>query len=261
MTSLFDSLTVLIPTFNEEANLEDTLSRLPWAKEILVVDSGSSDRTLEIAARYSQCRVIKRRFDTFANQCNFGLSKITSEWVLSLDADYKITPRLAKEIETLIPDQSTCGFLASFVFRIYGVPLKASLYPPRCVLYRRLKARYRDEGHGHRVTIDGDVSKLAGQVVHDDRKPLSRWVASQQSYALREAQYLLSSDTNQLSLSDRIRLMRWPAPILVFFYTLFWKRCFLEGWIGWYYVLQRTFAEILISLELTDRRLFKRKSG
>jgi hypothetical protein len=96
---------------------------------------------------------------------------------------------------------------------------------------------------------------LRARVDHDDRKPLSRWLASQQKYAMLEAGHLLSKPSAMLSRADRIRLMAWPAPTLVFFYTLIIKRCILDGWPGWLYVLQRTFAETLIALEIVDRRL------
>lgn len=65
----------------------------------------------------------------------------------------------------------------------------------------------------------------------------------------------MSTPRAELKRTDRIRLMGWPTPILVFFYTLLWKRCILDGWPGWLYVLQRTLAEIMIAIEVVDRRL------
>jgi hypothetical protein len=122
------------------------------------------------------------------------------------------------------------------------------------VLYRKEKAHYRQEGHTQRVVIDGEVSLLDGVIYHDDRKPLSRWVTSQQRYARAEADYLLSAPRSALGRSGRVRLIGWPAPIVVFFYTLLVKGCLLDGWPGWYYVLQRTIAEMLMALEIIERR-------
>ena len=65
----------------------------------------------------------------------------------------------------------------------------------------------------------------------------------------------LSREKNGLSRIDRLRLLAWPAPLLAFFYTLIWKGCAFDGWAGWYYTLQRTFAEICLALELIERRL------
>ena len=144
---------------------------------------------------------------------------------------------------------------ARFRYCIQGRPLRASLYPPRTVLYRKDRARYRDEGHGHRVQIDGPVLSLRGPIYHDDRKPLARWFLSQQRYARREAEHLLKSDRATLSKVDQIRLAAWPAPMMVLLYTLFAKGCLLDGWSGWYYALQRMLAEVMICLEIIDRRL------
>ena len=248
----------MIITFNEEDNIARALEAVKWAKDILIVDSGSTDATLDIVRRHGQARIVTRAFDSFARQCNFGLEHIRSMWVLSMDADYEVSGALASEIGSLAPSEAVSGYSASFVYRIYGRPLRSTLYPARTVLYRRASASYRDEGHGHRVKVDGEILALSAPIFHDDRKPLSRWIASQQRYARAEAEHLLTAPRTALGRNDRIRLMGWPAPMLVFVYTLIAKRCLLDGWPGWYYVLQRTIAELLIALEIVDRRLVKR---
>ncbi len=261
MTAPRDDTTALIVTLDEEANLKRTLSKLKWAKRVLIIDSGSTDRTLEIA-RCAGATVAHRPFDDFASQCNFGLSLIETEWVLSIDADYELTDDLVAEIAKLEPGRETGGFSARFVYCIFGHPLRGSVYPPRTILYRRLAAHYRNEGHAHRVLISGRVAMLNGRIRHDDRKPLPRWLASQQRYAKIEADQLLSVARLDLGRADRIRLLAWPAPILVFFYALIIKRCLLDGWPGWLYVLQRTLAEVILAIELVDRRLrMKAASG
>ena len=105
------------------------------------------------------------------------------------------------------------------------------------------------------MVLDGEVLPLNGVIYHDDRKPLARWLTSQQRYAREEAEYLLDASPSALRRTDKIRLMGWPAPIGVFFYTLFVKGCIFDGWPGWYYALQRTTAEMLIALEIMDRRV------
>ena len=249
-------ITAVIITFDEAPNLDRVLGKLAWVPRILVIDSGSVDGTRDIIARHPQAELIDRAFDSFAAQCNFGLAQVRTEWVLSLDADYELNDALVEELLALRePEQNVGGYRASFVYRIYGRPLRGTLYPPRTVLYRRRGAHYENEGHGHRVAIDGAVRSLRGVIFHDDRKPLSRWFASQQSYARLEADHLLSAPSAALSRADRIRRLGWPAPILVFLYVLFGKGCILDGWAGWYYALQRLLAETMIALELFDRRL------
>jgi len=246
--------TAMIITFNEAPNLARCLDRLSWAARILIVDSGSTDATLAIARAYPRVDVVERAFDDFASQCNFGLTKIATPWVLSLDADYALSEALEGEMGSL-REGAAQGYAAAFVYRINGRALRGALYPPRTILYRVRGAAYRNEGHGHRVEIPGPVARLAGKIYHDDRKPLATWFDSQKRYARREADYLLSTQLSELGRADRLRRLGWPAPPLVFLYALLAKGCILDGWPGWFYVLQRTAAEILIALELADRRL------
>jgi glycosyltransferase involved in cell wall biosynthesis len=252
---VLDQITPLVITYNEAANIRRTLDKLRWARRIVVVDSGSTDETLDILRSYPQAHVVDHPFTDFASQCNFGLSLVTTPWVLSLDADYELSDALIAELRLLAPAAATGGYQARFLYRIHGRPLRGTLYPPRTVLYRKERAVYRNEGHGHRVSVEGDVLSLAAAIYHDDRKPLARWLASQQRYAREEAEHLLNSDRASLGRADRIRLAAWPAPLLVLVYTLLAKGCLLDGWRGWFYVLQRVLAETLLALEIINRRL------
>lgn len=253
--SLIDATTPLLITHDEIRNIDRTLGKLGWARRILVIDSGSTDGTLDVLARDPRIEVHHRPFDSFAEQCNFGLSLVATEWVLSMDADYELSDELVGELAGLAPSPQSAGYSARFVYRIHGRPLRGTLYPPRTVLYRARQGRYENEGHGHRLRLAGSVSSLKGVIYHDDRKPLSRWLGSQLKYAAREAEHLLQASRDRLSRADRIRLMGWPAPLLVFFYVLIAKGALLDGPAGWFYAFQRLLAEVLLALELLDRRL------
>jgi glycosyltransferase involved in cell wall biosynthesis len=250
-----DQITPLIITYDEAPNIARTVGKLSWAKRIVVIDSGSTDATLDMLRGFPQVDVIGHPFSDFAGQCNFGLAQVGTPWVLSLDADYELSDVLVEELAALHATDGVAGYRARFVYRIYGRALRGALYPPRVVLYRRDKARYRNEGHGHRVAIDGEILPLSGVIYHDDRKPLARWFDSQRRYAQVEARYLLATPAAELKRNDRIRRLGWAAPIGVLFYTLFVKGCILDGWPGWSYALQRLCAETLIALEILDRRL------
>jgi glycosyltransferase involved in cell wall biosynthesis len=255
--AFLDDLTPLVITYNEIANIERTLSKLGWAKRIVVIDSGSTDGTLDVLAKDPRIDVIPRTFDSFAEQCNFGLGQIRTPWVLSLDADYELSDGLVAELTALQPTERQTGFRAAFVYRIYGRPLSGTLYPPRTVVYRVAGAAYENEGHSHRVRLAGEIADLRNAVYHDDRKPLSRWLGTQLRYAAREAEHLLETPRESLKRVDRVRRMAWPAPILVFLYVLFAKRAILDGPAGWFYAFQRLLAEVLLAIELLDRRLSK----
>ncbi|WP_404786635.1 glycosyltransferase family 2 protein [Altericista sp. CCNU0014] len=248
-------ITPLILTYNEAPNIERTLQKLTWAKQIVVIDSHSDDETLKILDAYPQVRVFQRKFDSFAEQCNYGLSKIESDWVLSLDADYRLSDELVLQIKMLTEDPNIDGYRVPFQYCVFGKPLRGTLLPPRKVLYRRVKARYQDDGHAHQVSIEGNLTMLSASIYHDDRKPLTRWIWAQDRYMIIEAKKLIETPEKELSFGDRLRKTKILAPFVILVYCLFLKGGILDGWRGWYYAFQRTFAEILLSLHLLEAEL------
>jgi glycosyltransferase involved in cell wall biosynthesis len=254
-------LTALLLTYNEEANIERTLAALKWVPDILAIDSGSSDRTVEILASEPNVTVLYRSFDSFADQCNFGLNLIKTEWVLSLDADYVVTPALAEEICAsfyVAKQMQFSGFAIPFRYCIAGKPLRGTLLPPRICMYRTAGARYRNDGHGHRVDVPGKVGRLHNPILHDDRKPLERWLASQLGYLTIETRKLLNTPSSQLSIADRLRLKTPLAPLAALVLCLFVNGGILDGWQGWTYAFQRCYAEILLKLMLLETRATSR---
>jgi glycosyltransferase involved in cell wall biosynthesis len=250
-------LTALLLTWNETANLRRTLARLAWVPEIVVIDSGSSDGTLAILADHPGARVLHRSFDSFAGQCNFGLEQIRSEWVLSLDADYGVPEELAAAMPSLLSRadrEQLAGYSLPFRYCIDGQPLRGSLLPPRTCLYRTHSGRYRDEGHGHRVVIEGAVAPLNMPILHDDRKPLERWLASQQKYLRIEAANLLGTPSRRLSWVDRLRKHTPLSPLAALTFCLLLRGGLLDGRAGLIYALQRTYAELLLVLMLHEER-------
>lgn len=247
----------MVLTYNEEPNIRRSLQKLTWAKRIVIVDSHSTDTTIDIVEQYPQAEVFQREFASFADQCNYGLSKISTDWVLSLDADYTLTDELIEELKNLADGPLADGYFARLEYCIFGKPLRGTLLPPRQVLYRRAKAFYENDGHAHRVFVKGTVSSLDSSIYHDDRKPLSRWLWAQDRYMLIEAEKLLKTPDAQLSLSDKLRKRKLIAPFAVLFYCLLLKGGILDGWRGWYYAFQRMFAETLLSLRLIEKGSLK----
>ena len=159
---MLDQITPLILTWNEEANIARTLEKLRWAREVVVVDSGSTDGTRAICESFPNVRVVVRPFDNHATQWNYGLQKtgIVSEWVLALDADYVLTDAFIDEMQALLPAQSMAGYRMRFRYCVYGRPLSGTLYPPVTGLYRREAAHYVQDGHTQRAVVKGEVGDL-----------------------------------------------------------------------------------------------------
>ena len=246
------NITPLILTYNEEPNLDRTLSKLTWASQILIVDSYSDDRTLEIITAYPQVKVLQRKFDTHTHQWNYGLSQVTTEWVLSLDADYQISRKLLDEIRNLSIDNTIHGYFIPFDYYVFGRPLRGNILPSRQSLFRKSQASYIDDGHTQLLKVKGQSRSLSQVIEHDDRKPLSRWLWAQDRYLKIEAKKLKETPWSQLSWSDRVRTFKILAPFIILFYCLILKGGVLDGWRGWYYAFQRMLAEILLSLRLIE---------
>jgi glycosyltransferase involved in cell wall biosynthesis len=250
-------LTPFILAWNEEANIARCLESVAWAAQILLLDSGSTDRTLEIASRYRQVRIIQRRFTSHAEQANFGLALIASPWVLSLDADYVLTAEFQRALrEGAIPWDEGCVYFAPFRFCVQGRPLRRSIYPPRGVLYAVKGARYAQDGHTQRISTAGRRKvALPYFILHDDRKHIHRWLDAQRNYAALEAEKLARAKPGELGLPDRLRRTGWAAPLVVVPYVLFARGLILDGWRGVLYAFQRGYAELLLALFLLENRL------
>lgn len=253
-------ITPLILTYNEEPNLRRCLEPLRWANKVMVVDSGSTDATAAIASEFPNASLVVRAFDDHTRQWNHGLDCVETTWVLALDADYVLGSDFVKELEILSAAPSCDAYFASFRYLVFGKPLRSCLYPPRAVLFRKDRCRYRKDGHTQLLHIPGASGALGAKIDHDDRKPLSRWFAAQDKYAALEAEKLLSFTGGDLHLQDRIRRAILPAPWVVFVYTLLVRGALLDGWHGWFYAFQRMVAELMLSLRLLEARLVSRPS-
>ncbi len=249
---MLEKITPLILTYNEAPNIERTLAQLTWAKKIIIVDSYSTDDTLEIVLKFPQVTIFHRSFDSFAVQRNYGVEKVETEWVLSLDSDYIITDELIKELGYLMENPLINAYFVNFKYCVFGYPLTGTLLPPRPVLFRKNNSTYVDDGHSELLQYEGEKGRLQSPILHDDRKPLSRWLASQDRYMILEVKKLLETPNQELSLGDRIRRTKILAPFVILFYCLILKGCILDGWRGWYYTFQRVLAELWLSVRLIE---------
>ncbi len=250
-------VTPVVLTFNEAPNIGRILSKLHWAREVVVIDSGSVDGTLEILNGTKNVRCIHHAFESHAQQWSFAINEscIASDWVLALDADYLLTDSLVEEIAALDPGAEVVGYETAFRYCIWGRPLRGTLYPPVTTLYRRLSARYVQDGHTQRLKLIGGVKQLGSFIWHDDRKALSHWLWAQDRYGRLEAKVLFKSNWRNLRLQDCLRRLLVITPWLVPLYCLIVGRGILDGRAGFYYALQRGVAEAILALNLLELHL------
>jgi glycosyltransferase involved in cell wall biosynthesis len=169
-------ISVCIITFNEEDNLAKCLAHLTFADEILVVDSGSSDKTLEIAKKHN-AKVSYRKFDNYINQKNFALSLAQYDWVLALDADEVVSPELQKELELLT--ESDFQKYSAFAIPRLTYYLKRWIYHSGWYPNYQIRLFHKNQGRfagilvHETVEIKGNAKKLRQPLYHYSYKSIS----------------------------------------------------------------------------------------
>jgi len=252
---VLDRITPVVLTRDEEPNIARTLAQLAWAGEVVVVDSYSKDATIRISSGFPNVRVLQREIDSIAGQSNYGVANARRPWVLLLDADYFVPGDLVDELRQLDPPGDVRGYRGRFRYAIDGRPLRASLYPPRIVLFDRARVRIWQDGHTPRIAVDGGVSDLSAPIIHDDRKSFACFIQRQRRYMQQEADKLAAAPPASLNLPARIRRWVVVAPFAVLIHTLFVKGVILDGRAGLRYAWERFLAEMILSRELAFRLL------
>ena len=181
------TLTVIIPTFNEEAYLEAALRSVRFADEIIVVDSFSTDATAQIAEKFD-CLFLQRKFDNFSNQKNYALDRATSDWILFLDADERITYPLQLEIKAAIESPKHGGYKLSFPHFF----MNRFLYHHSSDVLRlvpRKGTRYSGLVH-EKLHCEGSIGKLKTPVLHFTYRGLDHYIEKREGYAWFQAEQL-----------------------------------------------------------------------
>ncbi len=170
-------LTVIIPCFNEEAAIEDCLTSVKFADEILVVDSFSTDRTLEIA-RWHTDRILQHEFQSHGAQNNWALPHATHEWVLIVDADERVTPELAEEIRGILREPDCDGYWIRRRNFFLGKEIRHGTWGTDRVLrlFRRDKGRYEEKPVHSKVVLNGRDGHCREALLHYTYRSMDDWL-------------------------------------------------------------------------------------
>lgn len=274
------SIAVIILTYNEEENIEDCLKSVhDWVEEIFIVDSYSTDRTLEIARRYTE-KIYQHQFETQAKQFNWALENlpIKSKWILRLDADERVTPELREElIEKLekLPEDISGLYLKRRVY-FMGRWIKHGGYYPTWLLriWKRGKAKVEAiEMDEHVVLFEGKTMFLQNDIKEENKKDLTWWIGKHNNYASREARQILegrrspkgkiipnffgSQERRKRWLKEKIylKLPLFIRAFLYFTYRYFFKFGFLDSKEGLiFHFLQGLWYRFLVDAKIYELR-------
>lgn len=160
-------LSVIIITKNEEANIGACISSVAWADEVVVVDSGSNDGTVEICRKLG-ARVFVHDWPGFGAQKNRALNYATNEWVFSIDADERVTPELAEQLMAAVRDGAKDGFYVPRRSQFCGTFISHSGWYPDYVLrlFKKDKGRFSDDLVHESVMLQGKAGKLSSPLLH-----------------------------------------------------------------------------------------------
>lgn len=217
-------ISATIITLNEEENIKTAIKSIKgFVDEIIVVDSGSIDKTVEIAEELG-AQVYHRKFDNFANQKNWAMTKATNEWTLSLDADEEISVSLRQEIRQATENKEFAGFIINRRNFILGKEIKHSWWSPdeHIWLWKKELGKWVGEVH-EEVKVLGKVGRLKNTKLHFQSKSVSKFLESNEFYS-----QLLAGSLFKKGIKFSLLHLIWD-PIVEFFIRFIYKMGFLDG--------------------------------
>jgi len=248
-------LTVIIPCYNEEENIEACLQSVTWADEILAVDSFSTDRTIDILRKYS-VRILQHEYINYATQNNWAIPQAKHEWVLVVDSDERVTPALRDEIQALLrrgPDKE--GYWINRNNQLMGKRVKYSGWGRDRVLrlFLRDLGRLKTKRVHSKVELK-NTGMLTGSLEHYTVSSMASWIAKIDRYTSWKAQ-----DKFEKGVTAPILHLLFRPPYR-FFKDFVLRLGILDGWRGFLIAGMSSFAELVMAAKLTQMTIVDRRS-
>ena len=243
-------LSVVVITYNEEDRLRRCLESVAWADEIVVVDSGSGDKTVDVARAFTD-HVVLRPWSGFAPQKNFGVERATGDWILSLDADEEVSPELRRSIEAVLDTGGPAdGFRAARQNIFWGRWVRhGRLYPDWQVrLFRRDRGRFVERDVHESVEVSGAVATLAGDLVHRSYRDVADFLTRTNRYTSLAADEWVRSG-RPFGAADLV-----ARPIGRFFSMYVAHGGVRDGWRGFLLAVLYAYYVFIRSVKVWERR-------
>lgn len=248
---------------DEEANISQCLDSLLPAAQILVVDSGSTDNTRELA-RAAGAGVVEKPWLGYARQRNWALEsgELNHDWVLFVDADERVPPAAWAEIRRFLDEpNASAGSFRRCVFFLGQQLRHGGFGTARVTRLLRRGARYADRPVHEHPLIEGRVHRFTSPLVHDDQRPFEAWLARHNRYSTLETEARLGAGFTPsgavplgVRIKDAVRRKLWrrlPAkPLLFFLYVYLVRGGFLDGWTGLRIASLYGFQELCVQIKL-----------
>lgn len=240
-------LSVVVLTKNEEKNIAACLDSVRWADEIIVIDDNSTDKTIEIAKKYTGNVIIHSLINNFSEQRNLGLDRATGDWILQMDADERVTRELKDKIMAILERRST---LSAFTFKrsnnFCGKFLTAggedSHRPLR--LLKKNKARFSGDRIHEQLTVNGLVGDIDAVMEHYNFPDITHYVETQDFYCTLEARALYEKFGRIPEKKLRKELMM--GPVKLFFKIYFKKKGCRDGLHGLVFAMLSAWRRFMI---------------
>lgn len=223
-------LSVVIVTLNEEDKIRDCLESVKWADEIIVVDSFSTDRTVEIAKDYTD-KIYQRKFAGFGEQKNYALSKASGEWVLSIDADEIVTCDLQQEVKQTLTQPRACGYYIPRKSYFLGRWIRHTGWWPDYVLrlFRRDSGCFSNRLVHEAVEVNGPTQKLRNHLEHHPYDSLRDLIIKGDAYSTLAAKVLAGQNQDSTGKHGAVLLKSFSHACGRFFRKYFLQAGFLDG--------------------------------
>ena len=248
-----NNLSVVVSVFNGEKELDDCLKSVSFAQEIIVVNNSSTDKTEEIARKYTD-KIFTRPNNPMLNvNKNFGFSKASSEWIFSLDADERITPELQKEIEDKIGN-SVNGYWIPRKNIIFGKWIEhTGWYPDHQLrLFRKNKGKFPEEHVHEAIKVEGEIGYLKNHINHINYESISQFLNKLATiYGPNEAGQLIKKGYS-FDWRDAIRF-----PVKEFLSRFFAREGYKDGFHGLMLSLLMAFYHFIVFSYIWEKHKFK----
>ena len=249
-------ITAIIPTLNEEERIQNSLKSAEFADEIIVIDSYSTDKTVEIV-KQSNARLLQRKFDDFSSQKNYAIDQASNDWILWIDADEVLSEELQEEIKHVVEDPKE--YVGFYIYRIFFFKGKRMRYTGTqndklIRVFNRKFCRYEGKVH-EKIKAEGKLKTLENKIMHYSYISFDRYIIKLNQHSALKAEELFEKGMVITPFHIIIK------PIARFIKHYFVKLGFLDGFYGFVISFALSYGVLVRYIKLWNLKQKHRRNG